>query len=153
MELVSLDHDLGDDQRGTGYDVVLWVENAVATKGFLPPELRVHSANSSARQKMLLGIANIDAQVRKRRATLRILEDLSVDQKIQVMLDSGDHFILSGFEPVDETIYNRGDLVVAGIDEVVVSEFQYRVGTLIELAIGDIAEARDVQSGELILPF
>ena len=51
VELVSLDHDLGDDQRGTGYDVVLWVENAVATKGILPPELRVHSANSSARQK------------------------------------------------------------------------------------------------------
>jgi hypothetical protein len=26
---VSLDHDLGDDERGTGYDVVLWVEEVV----------------------------------------------------------------------------------------------------------------------------
>ena len=23
---LSLDHDLGDDDRGTGYDVVLWIE-------------------------------------------------------------------------------------------------------------------------------
>ena len=31
---LSLDHDLGDDERGTGYDVVLWVEKAVATEGY-----------------------------------------------------------------------------------------------------------------------
>ena len=24
---ISLDHDLGDDDRGTGYDVILWIEN------------------------------------------------------------------------------------------------------------------------------
>jgi len=56
---VSLDHDLGDDERGTGYDVVLWVEEAVATSGFVPPKLSVHSANSSARAKMEQGIAKI----------------------------------------------------------------------------------------------
>ena len=56
---ISLDHDLGDDEHGTGYDVVLWIEEAVATQGFQPPMIRVHSANSSARQKMKLGIANI----------------------------------------------------------------------------------------------
>jgi len=56
---LSLDHDLGDDERGTGYDVVRWVEEAVATRGFVPPEIRVHSANSSARVKMELGIAQI----------------------------------------------------------------------------------------------
>lgn len=56
---ISLDHDLGDDEHGTGYDVVLWIEEAVATQGFQPPAIRVHSANSSARQKMELGIANI----------------------------------------------------------------------------------------------
>lgn len=59
VDEISLDHDLGDDERGTGYDVVLWIEEAVATKGFRPPEIRVHSANSSARQKMELGIKNI----------------------------------------------------------------------------------------------
>ncbi|MBF4323163.1 cyclic-phosphate processing receiver domain-containing protein, partial [Vibrio anguillarum] len=26
---ISLDHDLGDDDHGTGYDVVLWIEEAV----------------------------------------------------------------------------------------------------------------------------
>ena len=30
VEELSLDHDLGDDERGTGYDVVLWIEEAVA---------------------------------------------------------------------------------------------------------------------------
>jgi len=25
---ISLDHDLGDDARGTGYDVLLWIEQA-----------------------------------------------------------------------------------------------------------------------------
>ena len=56
---ISLDHDLGDDDRGTGYDVVLWIEEAVATRGFKPPEIRVHSANSSARDKMEAGIRSI----------------------------------------------------------------------------------------------
>ncbi|WP_129647616.1 cyclic-phosphate processing receiver domain-containing protein [Peristeroidobacter agariperforans] len=56
---VSLDHDLGDDEKGTGYDVVLWIEEAVATRGFRPPKMSVHSANSSARIKMERGIQNI----------------------------------------------------------------------------------------------
>lgn len=57
---ISLDHDLGDDQRGTGYDVVLWIEEAVVTCGFNPPKISVHSANPSAREKMLLGIRSIE---------------------------------------------------------------------------------------------
>lgn len=56
---LSLDHDLGDDQKGTGYDVVLWIEEAVITKAFNPPKIYVHSANSSAREKMESGIASI----------------------------------------------------------------------------------------------
>jgi len=56
---ISLDHDLGDDERGTGYDVVLWIEEAVATLSFTPPLIHVHSANTSARQKMTLGIESI----------------------------------------------------------------------------------------------
>jgi len=66
---LSLDHDLGDDERGTGYDVVLWVEEAVATRGFAPPRIVVHSANSSARQKMELGIQSIERFVATRRVT------------------------------------------------------------------------------------
>jgi hypothetical protein len=59
---ISLDHDLGDDERGTGNDVVLWIEEAVFTQGFQPPIITVHSANSSARNKMELGINNIYKQ-------------------------------------------------------------------------------------------
>jgi hypothetical protein len=59
VEELSLDHDLGDDEHGTGYDVLLWLEEAVATRGFVPPRLRVHSANVSARQKMEAAIAAI----------------------------------------------------------------------------------------------
>lgn len=59
---LSLDHDLGDDDRGTGYDVVLWVEEAVIVNGFVPPKMKVHSANSSARLKMEAGIQSIEKQ-------------------------------------------------------------------------------------------
>lgn len=60
VEEISLDHDLGDDERGTGYDVVLWIEEAVVCRGFVPPaRISVHSANSSAREKMLAGIKTI----------------------------------------------------------------------------------------------
>lgn len=56
---ISLDHDLGDDEHGTGNDVVLWIEEAVVTRGFQPPLIHVHSANSSAKHKMELGISQI----------------------------------------------------------------------------------------------
>ena len=60
VEELSLDHDLGDDERGTGYDVVLWIEEAVALHQFIPPKMTVHSANTSARDKMLAGIRAIE---------------------------------------------------------------------------------------------
>jgi hypothetical protein len=59
VEIISLDHDLGDDDRGTGYDVVLWIEEAVALRGFKPPSIVVHSANTSAALKMRAGIDSI----------------------------------------------------------------------------------------------
>ena len=61
---ISLDHDLGDDARGTGYDVLLWIEEAVHLRGFVPPRMQVHSANPAARTRMLAGIAAIE-QARK----------------------------------------------------------------------------------------
>lgn len=67
VEELSLDHDLGDDERGTGYDVILWLEEAVAIRGFRPPRvISVHSANSSAREKMLAGIRSIERLARDR---------------------------------------------------------------------------------------
>jgi len=64
---LSLDHDLGDDARGTGYDVVLWIEEAVATRGFAPPAITVHSANTAARVRMEAGIASIERLAQRRR--------------------------------------------------------------------------------------
>jgi len=52
VEVISLDHDPGDDERGTGYDVVKWIKEQVVTAGFVPPIIRVHSANVSARTKI-----------------------------------------------------------------------------------------------------
>ncbi|RKR43457.1 cyclic-phosphate processing receiver domain-containing protein [Paraburkholderia sp. BL17N1] len=60
IEEISLDHDLGDDARGTGYDVILWIEEAVALRGFKPPRIIVHSANSSAVEKMRAGVLAIE---------------------------------------------------------------------------------------------
>ncbi len=59
VKAISLDHDLGDDKRGTGYDVLLWIEQEVHLNDFLPPKMKVHSANSSARLKMELAIKAI----------------------------------------------------------------------------------------------
>lgn len=57
---ISLDHDLGDDERGTGYDVLLWIEEAVYTSDFKPPLMTVHSDNASAKYKMNIAIKNIN---------------------------------------------------------------------------------------------
>ncbi|MFM0163887.1 hypothetical protein PQR39_26170 [Paraburkholderia sediminicola] len=62
---LSLDHDLGDDERGTGYTVLLWIEEQVHLHGMHPPKLSVHSANSSARQKMEAAISAIEAAARQ----------------------------------------------------------------------------------------
>lgn len=57
---LSLDHDIGPEEEvGTGYDVLLWLEEQVALKGFVPPEIDVHSANEGARPKMELAIESI----------------------------------------------------------------------------------------------
>jgi hypothetical protein len=56
---LSLDHDLGDDEAGTGYDVILWIEREVFINGFVAPEIKIHTANISARKKMELGLNKI----------------------------------------------------------------------------------------------
>ncbi len=61
---ISLDHDLGDDTRGTGCDVVSWIERAVACDGFQPPIIHVHTANPAARRRMETGVAAIQRMLR-----------------------------------------------------------------------------------------
>lgn len=63
---ISLDHDLGDDNVGTGYDVILWIEKEIAINGFVPQRIKIHSANTSARMKMELGVRNIQRMSNKR---------------------------------------------------------------------------------------
>jgi hypothetical protein len=54
VEVISLDHDLGDDERGTGYSVLLWIEEQVELANYKPPEILIHTDNGPARQKMEL---------------------------------------------------------------------------------------------------
>lgn len=61
---ISLDYDLGDDSRGTGFDVILWVEKAVQERGFTPPRMRVHSSSLTARDKMEARIRAIEQRGR-----------------------------------------------------------------------------------------
>lgn len=76
-----------------------------------------------------------------------VLEGFKDGQNVLVRLKNGDEFILYDFEMVDESIYGRTDLVVANIREVLNSRFRYRKGTLLELAIGDIASLKDPTTG------
>jgi hypothetical protein len=65
---ISLDHDLGDEATcGTGYDVACWVEERVATEGFEPPAIRIHSANVVGRERMQRAIEVIE-RLRRRGA-------------------------------------------------------------------------------------
>lgn len=59
VKLISLDHDLGDDNKGTGYDVLLWLEEQVFLGTIDPPEIIIHSSNSSAVQKMNSAVKSI----------------------------------------------------------------------------------------------
>lgn len=56
---LSLDHDLGVDYEN-GYDVLLWIEEQVFTNpGFVLPNIKIHTANPSARIKMELALKRI----------------------------------------------------------------------------------------------
>jgi hypothetical protein len=59
---LSLDHDLGDDLRGTGYDVLLWIEEAVALADFKPPQITIHSANPASRLRIDAAVMSINAR-------------------------------------------------------------------------------------------
>lgn len=69
VRILSLDHDLGDEAvAGNGYQVLTWLEERVFLNEMDPPEaIGVHSANSSARIKMLLAIDKIYEIYRSRK--------------------------------------------------------------------------------------
>ena len=46
VDLISFDHDLGEPECGTGYDVARWIEEQAYTNpDFTVPDWIVHSAN------------------------------------------------------------------------------------------------------------
>lgn len=69
VKLISFDHDLGFDGETelSGYTVLLWIEEAVALRGFDPPEMRVHSANPPGHERLLRGIEAINRRAGNRR--------------------------------------------------------------------------------------
>lgn len=55
---LSLDHDLGEPEEvnGTGYDVLLWLEEQVFVndrRDLIPDVIKIHSANPVGQKKML----------------------------------------------------------------------------------------------------
>jgi len=62
---LSLDHDLGDDARGTGHDVLVWLEEAVLCDGFDPPVLLIHTANPAAHLRMQQAVDSIQRHRRR----------------------------------------------------------------------------------------
>ena len=67
IEVMSLDHDLGSGEP-TGYEVIQWLEQKVATDPtFVPPEhIIVHSANPVGKERMKAGIYQIYKMVNER---------------------------------------------------------------------------------------
>jgi hypothetical protein len=57
---LSLDHDLGDDAAGTGYDVATWLEEAAHGGRVAAVRWRVHSANPVGRERMERALSNAD---------------------------------------------------------------------------------------------
>ena len=73
VEALSLDHDLGDDARGTGYDVVVWLEEAVLLRGFVPPlRLEIHSANPAGCARMAAGLLRVQEAAARRGVRPRV---------------------------------------------------------------------------------
>jgi hypothetical protein len=59
VSVLSLDHDLGENRK-TGYSVLTWMEQQVATTKYVPPtHIYVHSANPVGRKKMDMAINKI----------------------------------------------------------------------------------------------
>lgn len=67
---VSLDHDLGEESEvGTGYDVLVWIEEQVASDdAYQPPILGIHTSNIGARDRMESAVQGIANLVQQRRA-------------------------------------------------------------------------------------
>jgi len=76
VDVISLDHDLGNDERGTGYDVLLALELAVVENKLTKiPEVRIHTANGAARKRMEQALESIQLRVEEYRIEEENLEN------------------------------------------------------------------------------
>jgi hypothetical protein len=66
VEKLSLDYNLGDSVKGTGYEVLVWLEDAVY-KGeqVCPNVIMIHCANDPEYKKMRQAIASISKLTKK----------------------------------------------------------------------------------------
>ncbi|MHA1409701.1 MAG: cyclic-phosphate processing receiver domain-containing protein [Candidatus Odinarchaeia archaeon] len=67
IEIISLDHDLGELEP-SGAAVVNWIEEQVFKYDFEPPKMVVHSMNPVGRDSMLATIASIERMVKNKAA-------------------------------------------------------------------------------------
>ena len=62
IEVISLDHDMGEMQRfgGDGYDALLHLEHRVMNNGWpVIPVIQIHTSNPVGAQRMLMGASRI----------------------------------------------------------------------------------------------
>jgi hypothetical protein len=60
ISIISLDHDLGDDTKGTGYTFLEWLEHKVDNDPSIHiPTIMVHTQNSGAALKMRAALMSI----------------------------------------------------------------------------------------------
>lgn len=57
---VSLDHDLGEDEPRTGFDVLVWIEEQVICNHYKPPYLKTHTTDPLAIMRMNIAIKTIE---------------------------------------------------------------------------------------------
>ncbi len=61
FEILTLDHDLGEEDNKTGYDFLLFLEKSVRLKHItkIHPEIRIHSANPVGCKNMQMALDSI----------------------------------------------------------------------------------------------
>lgn len=76
---ISLDHDLGEGK--SGYDVVCWIEKRTFEDDkYTPPEMTVHSSNSSGRARIQQAIDRIGKLLQMRECSSR--SDVDTDPSL-----------------------------------------------------------------------